>query len=77
MCVGPSHIAKAFDQVIVNCGVFRTLVRAHNRFQRFQVRLKRLAVRIRYFLGFATLVIHLINIVPAFFVLQGHLRVAR
>jgi hypothetical protein len=31
----------------------------------------------RYFLGFAALIIHLINVVPALFMSEGHLRVIR
>ena len=69
--------AKTPNEFIVNGGVFRTLIRADKRLQRFQIRIKTLAIRIRYFFCFATLVIHLINIVPALFVQEGHLRVVR
>ena len=70
-------IAKAFDQVIVNLGVFRILVCAYYRLQRLQVGVKTLAIRMRYCVCFATLVVHLIHVVPALFVLEGHLCVAR
>ena len=58
-------------------GVFGTLVRAHDRLQRLQVGVKTPAIRVRYGLGFATLVIHLIHVVSALFVPEGHLRVMR
>jgi hypothetical protein len=71
------HIAKAFDQRIVNLGVFRIIVRTYHGLQCLHIGVKQLAIRMRYFLDFATLVIYLINIVSALFVLEVHLRVAR
>ena len=61
----------------MNCGVLRSLVRAYNRFQRLQIGVKPPAIGVRYFLKFATLIIHLIHIVPALFVHQRHLRIVR
>ena len=61
----------------MNDSVFGTFVRANNRFQRFQVCVKTLAFRIRHCFGFATLVIYLINVAPALFVPECHLRVIR
>jgi len=68
---------KAFNQLVVHNGVFWTLIRAYNGLQRFHVRIKTLAIRMRYFLSFATLVIHLINVVPALFVPESELRIMR
>lgn len=70
-------IAKAFDQVIVNFGIFRILVCAYYSLQHLQVGVKTLAIRMRYCVCFATLVVYLIHVVPALFVLEGHLCVAR
>lgn len=56
-------------------GVFGTLVRAYDRLQRLHIGVKTPAIRVRYGLGFATLVIHLIHVVSALFVPEGHLRV--
>jgi hypothetical protein len=69
--------AKTPNEFIVNGGVFWTLVRAYDRLQRFQIRIKTLAIRIRYFFSFATLVMQLIHVVPDLFVPECHLRVAR
>jgi hypothetical protein len=73
----PSHTPKAFDQFIVHDSVFGIIIGFNDRLQRLQVGVKAPAIRMRYFLGFATLVMHLIHVVPALLVLQRHLRVIR
>ena len=70
-------LTKTPNEFIVNDGVFRPLIRAYDRLQRFQICVKTSAICICYFICFATLVIHLINIVPALFVPEGELCIIR
>jgi hypothetical protein len=71
------HIAKAFDQRIVNLGVFWILVCHYHGFQCFHIGIKTLAIRVRNFFGFATLIMHLIHVVSELLVLEGHLCIIR
>lgn len=67
--------AKALNQLVIRGSVFGPLIRAYYRLNRLQIRVKTFAIQIRNGLGLTTLVIHLIHVVPAFLVLERHLRI--